>query len=68
MEPVEAEGMVALAGKHGIRHEERILQRLQQQYDVVEVDSPDRTAGIAGFVAAADETRRAMVTGAEVIY
>ena len=31
VEPAEAEGMVALAGKHGIRHEERVLQRLQQQ-------------------------------------
>ena len=68
VEPVEAEGMGALAGKHGIRHEERVLQRLQQQYDVVVVDSPDRAAGVAGFVAAADETRRAMAAGAEVIY
>jgi predicted RecB family nuclease len=68
VEPVPADGMVALAGKHGIRHEERVLQRLRQEYQVVEIESPNREDGIAGLVAAAEQTQQAMASGAEVIY
>ncbi len=68
LEPAPAEGMVALAGIHGLRHEHEVLERLRGERQVIEIEQPSQDSGIEGLEAAADRTYQAMRSGAEVIY
>ncbi len=68
LEPASADGMVKLAGIHGLRHEQNVLEQLRQEYEVLVIEQPDRDHGITGIQAAADKTHQAMRSGVDVIF
>ncbi|MBB4679018.1 TM0106 family RecB-like putative nuclease [Crossiella cryophila] len=66
--PAPERGSEALVAKHGLAHEQAVLERLKRRYGagVVEIDTPAPTP--AALTAAAERTRQALTAGAPVVY
>lgn len=66
--PVPERGSAALVAKHGLAHEQAVLERLKQRHGagVVEIDTPAPHPD--ALAAAAEQTRTALAAGVPVVY
>ena len=65
--PEKLDPMLQRAGKLGDEHEERKLEQYRTERQVVEVERPD-VRDAAALAAAAEQTRHAFLSGAEVVF
>ncbi|SMD07469.1 uncharacterized protein SAMN05661093_04212 [Kibdelosporangium aridum] len=64
--PQPAEPQNLLVAKHGLAHEQAVLEQLEARYEVTKIDLPAPQPD--ALIQAAEQTRRAVRAGAPVIY